>query len=110
MHITGDELTALPSVVAVIAIVASYTSVRSANRNALRLAREERSSRREGELDALKRTTYAKYDAALSALVRARADATKISTKPVDGDFQDITDAATEKRDGLAYLVAYPAR
>ncbi len=105
MHITGDELTALPSVVAAIAIAGGYFGVRSANRNALRLAGEERSSRRKDELDALKRATYAKYDAALSTLVRSTVDATKLSTQTVDKNIRDIATAAPQKRvDALTSL------
>jgi hypothetical protein len=68
VHLTGDELTAASSAVAAVAIVGGYLGVRSANRNALKIAREERSSRRKEELDALKRTIYAQCLAALTAL------------------------------------------
>ena len=54
-----------------LAIVGGYIGVRSANRNALTIAAEERSSRRQDELDALKRTTYARLLAALTSLASA---------------------------------------
>ena len=68
MHLTDHELTAASSAVAALAIIGGYLGVRSANRNALAIAREERSTRRKDELDALKRATYAKFLAALTAL------------------------------------------
>jgi phage tail protein X len=74
VHITGNELTAISSAVAALAIVGGYLGVRSANRNALKIAREERSSKRKDELDALKRTTYTKTLAALHALATANIE------------------------------------
>lgn len=71
MILTGHELTAIPSAVAMLAIIGGYIGVRSANRNALGIAREERSSRRQDEFDALKRTTYARLLAALTSLASA---------------------------------------
>jgi hypothetical protein len=74
MHITGTELAAASSAVAALAIVGGYLGVHSANRNALKIAREERSARRKDELDALKRTTYVKTLADLTALATARME------------------------------------
>jgi hypothetical protein len=54
-----------------LAIVGGYIGVRTANNNALSIAREERSSRRQGELTALRRTTYARLLAALTSLASA---------------------------------------
>ena len=71
MGLTGHELTAASSVVAALAIVGGYLGVRAANHNALRIAREERSSRRQDEFDNLKRATYAKFLAALTELSSA---------------------------------------
>jgi hypothetical protein len=68
MHLTGQELTAASGAVAALAIVGGYLGVRSANRNALKIAREERTTRRKDELDALKRATYARLLAALAGL------------------------------------------
>lgn len=68
MHLTDHELTAASSAVAALAIIGGYLGVRSANHNALAIAREESSTRRKDELDALKRATYAKLLAALTVL------------------------------------------
>jgi hypothetical protein len=66
--LTGHELTAASSAVAALAIVGGYLGVSSANRNAVKIARAERSSRRRDELDALKRVTYARCVSALLEL------------------------------------------
>jgi len=71
VRLTVDELTAASGAVAVLAIVGGYLGVRSANRNALKIAREERSSRREDEANALIRATYARSLAALNLLAVA---------------------------------------
>src|ERR1700680_3139965 len=71
MQLTGHELTAASSAVTALAIVGGYLGVRSANRNAVRIAREERSSRREGEANALMRATYARSLTALNVLAVA---------------------------------------
>lgn len=68
MVLTVHELTAGSSAVALLAILGGYLGVRSANRNAVKIAREERSSRRRDELDALRRATYARFLVALNAL------------------------------------------
>ena len=75
VNLTEQELAAASSAVAALAIVGGYLGVRSANRNAVEIAREERSSRRHDELDALKRITYARCVAALLALDTASLDA-----------------------------------
>jgi hypothetical protein len=98
MPITGHELTALPSVVAAIAIIGGYVGVRSANQNTLNLAREERSSRQKDELDALKRSIYAKYDATLSMLVKATVDVSQLSSQPVSEHLSDVAIAAIQNR------------
>jgi hypothetical protein len=56
--LTSNELTAGSTAVALLAIAGGYLGVRSANRNALDIAREERSSKQQDELDALKRSVY----------------------------------------------------
>jgi len=68
VQLTDHELTAASSVVAALAIMGGYLGVRSANRNALAIAREERSARRRSDMDALKRVVYSEFLAALSKL------------------------------------------
>lgn len=75
MFITGHELTAGSSAVAALAIVGGYLGIRSANRNALTIAREERSSKRQDELDALKRAVYTQTLSSLTALVAVNIEA-----------------------------------
>jgi hypothetical protein len=75
VYITDHELTVASSAVAALAIVGAYLGVRSANRNAVRIAREERSSERQTELYALKRETYAKYYGAILNYVAAKKEA-----------------------------------
>jgi hypothetical protein len=50
VRLTGNDLTAASSIVAALAIVGGYLSVRSANRNAIKIAREERDARHEERL------------------------------------------------------------
>jgi hypothetical protein len=73
MHLTDHEVSIitslLSSAVAVTAIIWGYRGVRSANRNALEIAREERSVSREDDLTAVKRLAYAKLIAELSTLI-----------------------------------------
>jgi hypothetical protein len=76
MHLTGHELTLISSGVAAIAIIGGYLGVRAANRNAVRIAKDERSSKREDELKALKRVVYVKMIHALNALMTACLEAT----------------------------------
>jgi hypothetical protein len=71
MQLTGHELTAASSAVTALAIVGGYLGVRSANRNAVRIAEGERSSRLEGEANALMRATYARSFTALNVLAVA---------------------------------------
>jgi hypothetical protein len=79
LFLTGNELTAASSTVALLAIVGGYLGVRSANLNALKIAREERSSRRRDEFDALKRVTYARFLAALTELEMAALEQSGIA-------------------------------
>jgi len=58
VKLTTNELAIIPSAVAAIAIIGGYFGVRSANSNALNLAREERQARRTYELTELKREVY----------------------------------------------------
>src|SRR5690348_18251923 len=82
MVLTGHELTAASSAVAVLAILGGYLGVRSANRNALRIAREERSARRKDEFDYLKRSTYARFLEALTTLAMASLEQEKATDDP----------------------------
>jgi hypothetical protein len=68
MQLTAHELTAASSIVAALAIIGGYLGVRSANRGALNIAREERSARRQSELESLKRAAYSEFLVALSTL------------------------------------------
>jgi hypothetical protein len=68
MRLTSNELTAASSAVAALAIVGGYLGVRSANRTAVAIAREERSARLASDLDALKRVAYSDFLVALSNL------------------------------------------
>ena len=75
VQITSHELTAgasvLSAAVAIVAIVSGNRVASRANRNALEIAREERASKRQDELNALKRATYVRTLSALSALSAA---------------------------------------
>jgi hypothetical protein len=68
VHLTAHELTVTSSAVAVVAIVSGYLGVKSANRTAVAIAREERAARRRSELDTLKRAAYSAFLATLSKL------------------------------------------
>src|SRR5215472_10480105 len=68
MQVTSHELAAAASVVAVLSIVGGYLGVRSANRTAVTIAREERVARRSSDLDALKRVVYSEFLVTLSKL------------------------------------------
>ena len=74
MMLTAHELTALSSVVAALAIIGGYLGVRSANQNALKIAREERSSKRADELKALKLSTYVECVSMLDRLEESLKD------------------------------------
>jgi hypothetical protein len=105
--LTGNELTAASSTVAALAIIGGYLGVRSANRNALAIAREERSARRHDELLALKRITYAKVLAALNRLAMASIGATSAATSPMEArqaTFKERDDATMASWDVQADL------
>ena len=102
VHLTQPELTLASSAVAALAIVGGYFGVRSANLNAVKIAEEERSSRREDEANALLRATYAKTLAALNALAVASMEFSKprIAMRSVDipnKELQEEYDAALAK-------------
>jgi hypothetical protein len=71
MFLTDHELTAASSTVAALAIIGGYLGVRSANQNALRIAREERSSQKRNDLTNLKLSVYAKCLANLNSAASA---------------------------------------
>ncbi len=94
MILTERELSIFPSLVAIVAIAGTLVSARltnkstlkaveMANENALKIAEAERSSRREDELLALKRTMYAKLLSDLSALVKASMLVSAVETLPL---------------------------
>ncbi len=99
MHLTSNEVTGssaiLSSAVAVVAIIAGYLGVRSANRNALAISREERSTRQQEELVALKRTTYVNFMSELNQLVSATITYDNC-TKPGSQTSQEERDAAKD--------------
>jgi hypothetical protein len=80
MHISGNELTADSSVVAALAIVGGYLGVHAANGNALKIAREECSSRQKSQLDELKRITYVRLLVALGGLATANMEQAALQT------------------------------
>jgi gas vesicle protein len=82
MHITGNELTAASSVVAALAIIGGYLGVRSANQNALKISREERSSKQKEELDSIKRTIYAKLMDDLMAVAAVSMELSSLGKDP----------------------------
>lgn len=97
MILTANELAAVSSAVAALGIIGGYLGVRSANRNAVQIAREERTTRRRDELDDLKRATYARFLAALTSLTAASLSLEAIRASGTRG--KEVIDAA-EKRDG----------
>jgi hypothetical protein len=98
--LTGHELTVIPSAVAMLAIIGGYIGVRSANRNALAIAREERSSRRRDEFDALKRATYARFLTALASVASAALEQEATMADPqLRGERIAVI---TKKREALA--------
>lgn len=103
VHITGDELTAASSAVAALAIVGGYLGVSSANRNALKIAREERTAKRKDELQALKRTTYGKLLSAVTALAAANMEQKALASDPKTGATFNLD--ATRKRMAAAQAV-----
>jgi hypothetical protein len=68
VQLTNQELTAASSLVAVVAIVGGYLGIRSANRNALAIAKDTRAAQRKSDLDALKRIAYSGFLSALAKL------------------------------------------
>lgn len=97
MMLTADELAAVSSMVAALGIVGGYLGVRSANRSAVQIAREERTTRRRDELDDLKRATYARFLASLTSLAAASLSLEAIRASGTRG--REVIEAA-EKRDG----------
>jgi hypothetical protein len=87
VQLTGHELTIASSAVAALAIIGGYLGVRSANRNAVQIAREDRQIRRREELEELKRVSYAKVMTALNALAAASITMSKLQSEmdPADG-------------------------
>jgi hypothetical protein len=80
--LTGHELTAASSAVAVLAILGGYLGIRAANRNAVKIASEERSSRQRDEFKYLKRSTYARFLEALTTLAMASIEEHEITADP----------------------------
>jgi hypothetical protein len=78
VHLTGHELTLIPSGVAAIAIIGGYLGVRSANRTTLKVAEQERDSKRADELEALKRTTYTRLLSKLNVLMTTSLEANRL--------------------------------
>jgi hypothetical protein len=107
LQLTVHELTAIPSTVAVIAIAGGYLGVRSANRTAIAIAREERAARRRGERDTLKRAAYSAFLVAVSKLTDDQIEL-DISTKRNRPNRDEIwlraTESARVANDSLATL------
>lgn len=88
MKLTTNELAVIPSAVAAIAIIGAYFGVKSANNNALKLAREERQARRTYELTELKREAYVRclevaYELEIASLqVAIERDGSPTGTPP----------------------------
>jgi hypothetical protein len=102
MQLTGHELTAASSAATALAIVGGYLGVRSANRNAVRIAREERLSRGESEANALMRATYARSLTALNVLAVASMEFSRPkremhSVDAPSNELQEEYDAALAK-------------
>lgn len=107
MHLTGHELAAIPSAVAVVAIAGGYLGVRSANQTAVAIAREERAARRRSELDALKRAAYSGFLVTLSKLADDQIEldiATKHTRPNRDVIWLRATESARVANDSLATL------
>jgi hypothetical protein len=100
MVLTGNELAAASSAVAAIGILGGYLGVRSANRNALQIAREERTTRRRDELDDLKRATYVRFLAALTSLSVASLGVEALTEAGIRGN--EVIAAAKNKDDAFA--------
>jgi len=107
MQVTSHELAAAASVVAVLAIVGGYLGVRSANRTAVTIAREERVARRSSDLDALKRVVYSEFLVTLSKLAddQMAFDATtRCPQEEYSKMWQRSVDSAQAANDRLAQL------
>lgn len=107
MQLTTDELTLVPNVVAIIAILGGYLGVRSANLTAVAIARDERDGRRRSELDAQKRTAYSAFLVALAKLTDDQIEfdiATKNKRSERDDIWLKATNSARVANDNLATL------
>ena len=89
MRLTTNEMTLISSGVAIAAIVAGYLGVRSANRTAIVIARDERSARQQSEQDALKRASYSAFLLTLSKLTDDQI-ALDIATKQDRADREEL--------------------
>jgi hypothetical protein len=107
VQLTAHELSIIPSIVAVTAIAGGYLGVRSANRTSVAIARDERDARRQSELDALKRTAYSAFLAALSKLTDDQIEL-DIATKHEQPEREEVwlrtTHSARVANDNLATL------
>jgi hypothetical protein len=107
MELTTDELTLVPSVVAIIAIVGGYMGVRSANQTAVAIARDERDAQRRSELDTQKRIAYSAFLVALAQLTDDEIEL-DIATKRQRSERSDVwlkaTNSARMANDSLANL------
>jgi hypothetical protein len=107
MQLTTHELSIVPSIVAVIAIVGGYLGVRSANRTSVAIARDERAARRQSELDTLKRAAYSDFLLTLSKLTDDQIEL-DIATKHKRPEREEIwlraTHSASMANDNLAAL------
>jgi hypothetical protein len=107
MRLTSDELTAASSAVAALAIVGGYLGVRSANRTAVTIAREERSARLASDLDALKRVAYSEFLVTLSNLAddqMAFDTSPRYANEESDKLWQRLVISAQTANDRLAQL------
>ena len=101
MMLTADELAVVSSMVAALGIVGGYLGVRSANRSAVQIAREERTTRRRDELDDLKRATYARFLASLTSLAAASLSLEAIRGSGTRGEGK-ITKRLRKREDAFA--------
>jgi hypothetical protein len=106
MHLTDHEVALSGSVVALVAIVGGYLGVRSANRNALKLARYERTAQHKSELLALKRTTYAKCYAELFAYQNALKELDQVMQDPYGETREAARNACLEASKALQDVMA----
>jgi hypothetical protein len=111
MQLTANELALVSSIVAIIAIVGGYLGVRSANKTAITIARDERAARRRSELDSQKRIAYSSFLVALSQLADDQIQldiATRQKRTEKDELWLRAANSARMANDSLAnlYLVA----